>query len=37
MEHGDASVVFFLFDLLFLDAKDLMGLQLIERKARWKG
>jgi bifunctional non-homologous end joining protein LigD len=22
MEHGDASLVFFLFDLLFLDGKD---------------
>jgi DNA ligase D-like protein (predicted ligase) len=32
MEHGDASRVFFLFDLLFLDGKDLTGLPLIERK-----
>ena len=32
MEHGDASLVFFLFDLLFLDGKDLTGLPLIERK-----
>jgi bifunctional non-homologous end joining protein LigD len=36
MEHGDASLVFFLFDLLFLDGKDLTGLPLIERKARLK-
>jgi ATP-dependent DNA ligase len=34
MEHGDASLVFFLFDLLLLDGKGLMGLPLIERKAR---
>src|SRR6202163_4140883 len=34
MEHGDASLVFFLFDLLFLDGEDLTGLPLIERKAR---
>jgi ATP-dependent DNA ligase len=30
MEHGDASLVFFLFDLPFLDGKDLTGLPLIE-------
>jgi bifunctional non-homologous end joining protein LigD len=30
----DGSLVFFLFDLLFLDGEDLMGLPLIERKAR---
>jgi len=34
MEHGDASLVFFLFDLLFLDGEDLASLPLIERKAR---
>src|ERR1700730_7595873 len=34
MEHGDASLVFFLFDLLFLDGEDLTGLPLVERKAR---
>jgi bifunctional non-homologous end joining protein LigD len=32
MEHGDASLVYFVFDLLFLDGKDLTGLPLIERK-----
>jgi DNA ligase D-like protein (predicted ligase) len=34
MEHGDASLVFFLFDLLFLDGEDLTSLPLVERKAR---
>jgi bifunctional non-homologous end joining protein LigD len=34
MEHGDASLVYFVFDLLYLDGKDLTGLPLIERKAR---
>jgi bifunctional non-homologous end joining protein LigD len=34
MEHGDASLIFFLFDLLFQDGEDLTGLALIERKAR---
>jgi DNA ligase D-like protein (predicted ligase) len=34
MEHGDAALVFFVFDLLFLDGEDLTGLPLIERKAR---
>ena len=34
MEHGDAALAFFLFDLLFLDGEDLTGLPLIERKAR---
>ena len=34
MEHGDASLVFFLFDLLFLDGEDVTGLPLIERKAK---
>jgi DNA ligase D-like protein (predicted ligase) len=33
MEHGDASLVFFVFDLLFLDGQDLTELPLIERKA----
>ena len=33
MEHGDASLIFFAFDLLYLDGNDLMGLPLIERKA----
>ena len=34
MEHGDASLVFFLFDLLLLDGEDLIALPLVERKAR---
>jgi bifunctional non-homologous end joining protein LigD len=34
MEHGDASLVYFVFDLLYLDGDDLIGLPLIERKAR---
>jgi DNA ligase D-like protein (predicted ligase) len=34
MEHGDASLVYFVFDLLFLDGQDLTGLPLMERKAR---
>lgn len=34
MEHGDALLVFFLFDLLFLDGEDLTELPLVQRKAR---
>jgi DNA ligase D-like protein (predicted ligase) len=34
MEHGDASLVFFLFDLLFLNGEDLTSSALVERKAR---
>lgn len=34
MEHGDASLIYFVFDLLFLDGEDLTGLPLVERKAR---
>ena len=34
LEHGDASLVYFVFDLLFLDGEDLTGLPLIDRKAR---
>jgi DNA ligase D-like protein (predicted ligase) len=34
MEHGDASLVYFLFDLLFLNGEDLTSLPLIERKAK---
>jgi DNA ligase D-like protein (predicted ligase) len=34
MEQGDASLVFFLFDLLFLNGEDLTSLPLVERKAR---
>jgi DNA ligase D-like protein (predicted ligase) len=33
-EHGDASLVYFVFDLLFLDGEDLTGLPLIDRKTR---
>jgi DNA ligase D-like protein (predicted ligase) len=33
MEHGDASLVYFVFDLLHMDGEDLTGLPLIERKA----
>src|SRR4029077_12069089 len=32
----NGSLVFFLFDLLFLDGEDLRGLPLVERKARLK-
>jgi DNA ligase D-like protein (predicted ligase) len=34
LEHGDASLVYFAFDLLHLEAEDLTGLPLIERKTR---
>jgi DNA ligase D-like protein (predicted ligase) len=33
-DTGQGALVFFLFDLLFLDGDDLMALPLIERKAR---
>ena len=33
-DTGQGSLVFFLFDLLFLDGEDLMGLPLIDRKAQ---
>ena len=33
-DTGEGSVVFFLFDLLFLDGENLMALPLVERKAR---
>jgi ATP-dependent DNA ligase len=33
-DSGRGALVFFLFDMLFLDGEDLMGLPLIERKAR---
>jgi DNA ligase D-like protein (predicted ligase) len=33
-EHGDASLIFFVFDLLFLDGEDLTSLPLIDRKTR---
>jgi bifunctional non-homologous end joining protein LigD len=34
LEHGDASLVYFVFDLLFLDGEDLTGLPLVDRKTR---
>ena len=34
MEHGDASLVYFVFDLLHLDGEDLTGLSLVDRKTR---
>ena len=34
LEHGDASLVYFVFDLLYLDGQDLTGLPLIDRKTR---
>ena len=33
-DTGQGSLVFFLFDLLFLDAENLMALPLVERKTR---
>jgi ATP-dependent DNA ligase len=33
-DTGEGSLVFFLFDLLFLDGEDLIALPLLERKAR---
>src|SRR5271155_2861016 len=33
-ETGDGALVFFLFDLLFLDGENLIGLRLVKRKAR---
>jgi ATP-dependent DNA ligase len=33
-KHGDASLVFFAFDLLFLDREDITGLPLVDRKTR---
>jgi len=33
-DTGKGSLVFFLFDLLFLDGEDITGLPLIDRKAR---
>ena len=35
-DSRNSSLVFFLFDLLFLDGEDLQGLPLIERKGRLK-
>jgi ATP-dependent DNA ligase len=36
LEHGDASLVYFVFDLLHLDGEDLTGLPLVDRKIRLK-
>jgi len=34
LEHGDASLVYFVFDLLFLDGENLTGIPLVDRKTR---
>jgi bifunctional non-homologous end joining protein LigD len=34
LEHGDAALVSFVFDLLYLDGEDLTGLPLVDRKTR---
>jgi DNA ligase D-like protein (predicted ligase) len=34
LEHGDASLVYFVFALLFLDGEDLTALPLVDRKTR---
>jgi bifunctional non-homologous end joining protein LigD len=34
LEQGDASLVYFVFDLLFLDGEDLTSLPLVDRKTR---
>ena len=34
MEHGDAPLVNFVFDMLFLDGDDLTDLPLVDRKTR---
>lgn len=34
LEHGDALLTYFVFDLLHLDGEDLTGLPLLDRKAR---
>jgi ATP-dependent DNA ligase len=34
MEHGDAPLIYFVFDLLFLDGENLMALPLVDRKKR---
>ena len=33
-DTGEGSLVFFVFDLLFLDGEDLVALPLVERKTR---
>jgi bifunctional non-homologous end joining protein LigD len=37
LEHGDAALVYFVFDLLYLDGEDLTGLPLVDRKTRLGG
>lgn len=34
LEHGDASLVYFVFDLLFLEGEDVTTVPLVDRKAR---
>ncbi len=34
LEHGDASLIYFVFDLLYLDGENLTALPLIDRKTR---
>jgi DNA ligase D-like protein (predicted ligase) len=34
LEHGDAALVYFVFDLLHLDGEDLTGLPLVDRNTR---
>jgi bifunctional non-homologous end joining protein LigD len=34
LEYGDAALVYFVFDLLFLDGEDLTSLPLVDRKTR---
>jgi DNA ligase D-like protein (predicted ligase) len=36
LEHGDSSLVYFVFDLLFLEGESLVALPLIDRKTRLK-
>jgi ATP-dependent DNA ligase len=36
-DAGQGSLVFFLFDLLFLDGEDIRDLPLVDRKARLEG
>jgi bifunctional non-homologous end joining protein LigD len=35
-DAGGGSLVFFLFDLLFLDGEDLRGLPLVERRSKFR-
>ena len=34
LDTGEGSLVFFLFDLLFLDGEDIRALSLVDRKTR---